>query len=148
MTAQILLKNDTPAWNPSNKPRWVRSACPKRFTSLAPPKGAEEGNVPPISEDGRAGIARLLAKALNRNQQLILAELSGSDGSSLTSHLVDISERHGIPISTLKLNARILRQLQLIAAADRRSFLTASGDDVLLLLREFEWQAQRLQEVS
>jgi hypothetical protein len=34
---------------------------------------------------------------------------------SLTSLLKQLSEEYGIPLSTLKLNARILRELQLIS---------------------------------
>jgi hypothetical protein len=106
------------------------------------------GNVPPISDEGRAGIARLLAKALNHNQRLILEHLSESDGRPITQHLVSLSLQQGVPLSTLKLNARILRDLELVSLKDRSATLTLSGKEVVLLLRDHVEQVLPIQEVN
>lgn len=54
----------------------------------------------------------MLARALNSNQILILSEINGN--SSISALLSRLSEHHGIPLSSLKLNSRILRELGLI----------------------------------
>jgi hypothetical protein len=53
----------------------------------------------------------LLLRALNENQILILSE---AGGSCITALLKGISAGSGIPLSTLKLNARILREMGLL----------------------------------
>lgn len=59
------------------------------------------------------GLKRVLLRAINRNQRLILSHLWESNGR-ITPILQEISGKHGIPLSTLKLNAKILRDLGLI----------------------------------
>lgn len=113
-----------------------------------PLKLRRRGNVPPISEEGRAGIARLVAKALNRNQILILQLLAKSDGGPITPKLASFSGRHGVPLSTLKLNARILRDLGLVSLEDRTARLTQSGRDVLSLLSTHNGLVLPIQEVN
>jgi hypothetical protein len=54
----------------------------------------------------------------------------------------------GVPLSTLKLNARILRDLGLIAPADHSVSLTPSGMEVFLLLRDHVGQVLPIQEVK
>ena len=53
----------------------------------------------------------LLLRALNNNQILILSEIGGS---CITTVLKNLSARSGIPLSTLKLNAKVLKKLGLI----------------------------------
>jgi hypothetical protein len=48
----------------------------------------------------------------------------------------------------LKLNARILRDLDLISLGERSATLTPSGMEVVLLLREHVGQALTVQEVK
>jgi len=96
---------------------WARSSCPGRVISRGDsPLALSEGDVPPISVDWReAGVLRrVLLRALNENQVLILLHASGSRGRSPTSLLREISAEHRVPLSTLKLNARILRELGLL----------------------------------
>lgn len=50
---------------------------------------------------------------MNKNQLLILSELSNNN-SSISSALIAMSEKRGIPLSSLKLNSRILIDLGLI----------------------------------
>jgi hypothetical protein len=56
----------------------------------------------------------------------------------MTSLLRNLSEKHGIPLSTLKLNARILRELNLISYGSikesKDAELLALGNFVLRLL--------------
>jgi hypothetical protein len=53
-----------------------------------------------------------------------------------------------VPLSTLKLNARILRGLELISLGDHCAALTPSGKEVVLLLRAHVGQALPIQEVK
>ena len=71
-------------------------------------------NVPPIrliEADGE-DLRRLLLRALNENQVLILSNIGG--GERVSRILKRINDSRGIPLSTLKLNAKILRELRLI----------------------------------
>ncbi len=109
------------------------------------------GNAPPISEDGRQGIARLLAKALNKNQLLILEEITKEEGRSFTSRLLSLSSTFKVPASTLKLNARVLRELQLISVDDHQVSLTEAGLEALQLVHRLGRSVDKthpLQEVN
>lgn len=66
---------------------------------------------PKVHLKERKGLKKLLLRALNRNQILILSEINGM---GLTSLLKCLSETNGIPTSTLKLNAKVLAELGLI----------------------------------
>jgi len=59
-------------------------------------------------------LRRLLLRTLNDNQLLILSRIA-SNNRPLTGLLINISRETGVPLSTLKLNARILRELNLIS---------------------------------
>lgn len=58
-------------------------------------------------------LRRLLLRALNDNQVLILSNIGGGE-ERVSRILQRISETRGVPLSTLKLNAKILRELRLI----------------------------------
>ncbi len=58
-------------------------------------------------------LRRLLLRALNENQVLILSNIGGR-GERVSRILQRISDSRGVPLSTLKLNAKILRELRLI----------------------------------
>ena len=91
----------------------------------------------PISTGGINDLRRLILRTLNDNQLLILTSVA-SQRRSLTSLLKDLSETREIPLSTLKLNARILRELNLISYGSIREKKTAEveklGSFVLRLL--------------
>ena len=72
-------------------------------------------NVPPIRllEADEEDLRRLLLRALNENQVLILSNIGGR-GERVSRILQRISDSRGVPLSTLKLNAKILRELRLI----------------------------------
>ncbi len=81
-------------------------------------------------------LRRVLLRALNGNQALILLRASKSLNRSLTSLLRDISADHGVPLSTLKLNAKILRELGLLDydRGQRPVRLTSAGRKVVEIL--------------
>ena len=56
----------------------------------------------------------MILRTLNDNQVLVLKAVA-ERRQSLTSLLRQLSTDHGVPLSTLKLNARILRELNLIS---------------------------------
>ena len=69
-----------------------------------------------MPEEGHSCIRRLLSRAVNRNQLLILSRI-GQRNHTLTSLLNELSCEESIPLSTLKLHSRELRELGLIAVA-------------------------------
>jgi hypothetical protein len=74
----------------------------------------------------------LLLRALNRNQILILSE---AGGACITPLLKELSASNSIPLSTLKLNARILKEMGLLDYKGfRQAEPTEYGDLVLSIL--------------
>ena len=67
-----------------------------------------------LSKRHKQDLKRLLARAINKNQILILNQVQTNSSSSITTALSKISRRERIPLSTLKLNAKILKELNLI----------------------------------
>ncbi len=63
---------------------------------------------------GVTDFRNLILRTLNDNQILILNAVASRE-RSLTSILKELSVECGVPLSTLKLNARILRELNLIS---------------------------------
>jgi len=72
--------------------------------------------IPPISSLGSSVdvLRRVLKRGLNDNQLILLRELSSCNYRSLTHALRSISRKYNIPISTLKTNAKILKELGII----------------------------------
>jgi len=93
----------------------------------------------PISTSGVDDLRNLILRTLNDNQLLVLNAVAGNS-QSLTSLLKQLSSEHSIPLSTLKLNARILRELGLISYGSVRykkeAQLEPLGRFVLKLLVE------------
>ena len=91
-----------------------------------------------LKRDDRAIIAKLLEKALNRNQKLILSSISRNLNCTASAFLKKLSEDTGIPLSTLKLNLKILREEGLVeygrAGEPRPIKLTEVGKVVLEML--------------
>jgi len=71
----------------------------------------------------------LILRTLNQNQVIVLNAVAGND-QPLTSLLKQLSEDHGVPLSTLKLNARILRELKLISYGSIRDKKAARLEDL------------------
>lgn len=69
---------------------------------------------------------RVLFRAFNKNQLIILWELSNGHRRSISSLLRAISNEMNIPLSTLKLNAKILKELGLIDFGDGKTFKLAT----------------------
>ena len=76
----------------------------------------------------------MVARALNKNQILLLKEINKNQ-LTITTLIERISEENGIPVSTLKLNSKILKKLNLIIFFNGDPvILTPSGEFVLNLL--------------
>lgn len=83
-------------------------------------------------------LRRLLLRTLNDNQLLILNRVA-SNSQPLTGLLSKLSQETGIPLSTLKLNARILREFNLISYGSVRERRLAEVEPVgVLVLRLME----------
>ena len=84
-------------------------------------------------------MGRLLSRSLNENQVLILWTVENRI-DRITRILMELSESRGVPYSTLKFNAKVLKELELLdygTAADPVDVrLTDSGRLVLTILRE------------
>ena len=80
-------------------------------------------------EEQRETLKRVLLRAINRNQILILSYIDDTS-ASLTFVLKTISRRFNIPLSTLKLNARILRDLGLITYGNTSDFKKPKLTDI------------------
>ncbi|MBI4177720.1 MAG: hypothetical protein HY516_05150 [Candidatus Aenigmarchaeota archaeon] len=91
---------------------------------------------PPIS-DGRSGIRKVLLRALNKNQIILLNSIARNSTKTITSISNSLSSELNIPVSTLKLNCRILKQLDLIAFETTKPVsLTQTGKIVLNIMGE------------
>src|SRR3972149_6989789 len=67
-----------------------------------------------LSNRHRKDLKRVLLRAVNKNQILILSHLENNFKDTISSKLNRLSKESKIPISTLKLNSRILKDLNLI----------------------------------
>jgi transketolase len=75
----------------------------------------------PISEAQLDDLRRIVLRTINKNQVLILTNIPRVP-ASVTSVLREISRRHKIPLSTLKRNAQILKEFNLIVYGDPPNF--------------------------
>lgn len=97
------------------------------------------GDAPPIlvTPGGEEVIRKLVLRALNENQRLILRSINGRH-RSLNSLLEELSRKERKALSTLKLNARILKELGLIDYGTKENprpvRLTEHGRMILSLL--------------
>lgn len=110
---------------------------PPIYTAFKPGDALPMGDAPPILTPGGEVIRKLILRALNENQQLILRSISGRH-RSLNALLEELSRRERKPLSTLKLNARILKELGLIDYGTKENprpvQLTEHGRLVLTIL--------------
>jgi hypothetical protein len=91
-----------------------RHDCPTNLNAMnMVTRGSDECAPLPISFSGVDDLRRLMLRTLNDNQLLLLNAIAERN-QSLTSLLKQLSEEYGVPLSTLKLNARILRELNMI----------------------------------
>jgi hypothetical protein len=83
----------------------------------------------------------LILRTLNDNQLIVLNAIAENEKGSLTSLLSSLSERYDIPLSTLKLNARILRELNLISYGSihnkRDARLESLGEIVIKIVEDY-----------
>ena len=88
-----------------------------------------------ISKAETKSLRLLLARSLKYNQLLILQNIGRY---SITATIKSIADKTGVPISTLKLNYRILRELGLLEIDDSESHavrLTEAGKLVISILK-------------
>ncbi len=79
------------------------------------------------------GLRLVLLKALNKNQILILFNINSVD--NITYLLSRMSKGSGIPLSTLKLNAKILRKLDIITFSNGSPVtVTPTGSLILQII--------------
>jgi hypothetical protein len=92
-----------------------------------------------LLEADEEDLKRLLLRALNENQVLILSNIGGR-GERVSRILQRISDTRGVPLSTLKLNAKILRELRLIRygtlSEPDEAELTQLGRNVLMVVED------------
>lgn len=87
-----------------------------------------------MSREEADSLRLVLLRSLNSNQLLILSKAKGF--RNITSLLESISRESSIPLSTLKLNARILRDISLIEFNNGSSAkLTPAGELVLTIIK-------------
>lgn len=92
------------------------------------------GDGSPICSDF-SSLKKVVSKALTKNQILLLNEIKRNSTKTITTLVTRLSKNTRIPLSTLKLNARILKNLQLIEYTNSNPVeLTDSGRLVLTLL--------------
>ena len=88
-----------------------------------------------LSSQIAKSLKTLVAKALNKNQLLLLKEIKNNQNLTITSLIDKVSRECKIPASTLKLNSNILKKLNLIIFFNGGPvILTLSGEFVLNLL--------------
>jgi hypothetical protein len=74
------------------------------------------------SREHRESLRLILLRALNKNQILILSQVDNIDNENITKILNRISSSHDTPLSTLKMNAAILRKLNLITFGNKSHY--------------------------
>jgi hypothetical protein len=91
------------------------------------------GDGSPIFSDF-SSLKTLILKALNKNQILLLNEIEKNSTRTATGLVGKLSENAKIPLSTLKLNARLLKELGLLNYSNPVK-LTDTGKFVLEIIR-------------
>ncbi len=83
-------------------------------------------------------VREIVKRGFNNNQLILLRELKQTSYKSLSSALRSLSRKYGIPISTLRVNAKVLKELNLLRTGDgngsREVTLTQLGHFVTELM--------------
>lgn len=86
-------------------------------------------------------LRNLILRTLNDNQLIVLNAIAENEKGSMTSLLSMLSDKYDIPLSTLKLNARILRELNLISYGSirdkRDARLESLGELVIKIVEDY-----------
>ncbi len=93
------------------------------------------GDGSPISSS-LSSLKKLVFKALTKNQILLIHEIHKNFTLSVTSLVNEIPETSKIPLSTLKLNARLLRELGLVKYSNFGTVELAEGGNFVLSLMD------------
>lgn len=100
-----------------------------------------------ISYEARKSLKYILLKSITKNQRLILSEING-DGQSVSFFLRRLSTVKNVPLSTLKLGLKNLKELELIKAVPSSALgystleLTESGILVLNFISNNEFEGE------
>ena len=87
--------------------------------------------------ESREKLGKLLVRCINRNQLLILEKISENSSKTFSSIVNALSNDLAIPLSTLKLNAKVLRGFDLIDFSRGSTVkLTCFGDLVFSILSQ------------
>ena len=82
-------------------------------------------------------LKKLLIKYINSTQLILLNKISENKESTLSSLLMAVSKENKIPLSTLKLNSKKLKELEIIDYGNYKKVeLNDSGLLVLEILKE------------
>ena len=81
-------------------------------------------------------LKKLLVKGLTKNQILILYKVSNNGDNTITAIIYDIYKKQKIPISTLKLNAKMLKDFGLISYGSTKEPKTAELTELGMFLIE------------
>lgn len=92
------------------------------------------GERPPI-HSGLSSLKKVILKALTENQILLLNEVEKNSTKTITTLVNRLSKSSKVPLSTLKLNARMLKELELVRYCISEPVeLTDSGKFVLKII--------------
>ena len=93
------------------------------------------GERPPI-RSGLSSLRKIIIKSLTENQILLLNEIEKNSTKTITSLINKLSKSAKVPLSTLKLNSRTLKEMELIDYSNFQPvILSDSGKLVLELIR-------------
>ncbi len=89
-----------------------------------------------IPDRQRKSLRPVLRRALNDNQILLLNAIKHNSFPSVSSLLNHVSSSHGVPLSTLRLNVRVMLELGLAEVNSSHAELTGLGRLVLEMLND------------
>ena len=93
------------------------------------------GDGSPILSD-LSSLKKILIKALTKKQVLLLKEVENNSTKTITSLINKLSRTSKIPLSTLKLNARMLKHLGLIEYTNSNPVVISEAGRIVLKLVE------------
>jgi len=109
--------------------------------------GGDEDTPISISKCQVEDLRKLLLRSLNKNQIVILSYV-GIRSGLITSILRELSEKYDIPMSTLKLNAKILKDFNLLNYGTASNLRNAQLSDLGLFVLDVVGENQVLEQID